>query len=240
LYTDYPPLKRPRRLELSIDALRRSRVWAHLSPTARRLAAFLIKETPRESMILTLTYRELQTTLHAGNRGTITRAFDQLREVGLAETAREASDRDGFGYYASKTLVRLTWGSERFQSSIAAGGRATKYIGSKLNHESDKKMNHGEKPKTVKKVNHGAEPEKSTASPKKVCGDLSSFTACIGMGVHTAAQVYKFKALRRELGGLFGICEGERDRRHAGGQQSLVPFSGVPEERLSTRASGEL
>ena len=112
-------------------------MWAHLTPTARRLAAFLIQATPRESLVLSVTYRELQRNLQTGNRGTLTKAFEQLRKIGLIETQREASENDGFRFYSSKTLVRLTWGSERFQLSVTAVGRATQYIGSKLNHESD-------------------------------------------------------------------------------------------------------
>ena len=207
LYVDYSDGKRPRRLEISLDALRRSPVWANLTPTARRLAAFLIQATPRESLVLTVTYRELQRNVQTGNRGTLKRAFVQLREIGLIETQREASGNDGFRFYASKTVVRLTWGSGRFQSSLTAGASATKYIGSKLNHESDKKVNHGEEHKTVKKVNHGAGPEISIASPQNVCGDLSSFTPCIELGVRYAGQIHNFKAIRRELDGLFGVCD---------------------------------
>jgi hypothetical protein len=240
LYTDYPPLKRPRRLELSIDVLRRAPLWGELTPTARRLAAFLIEAVPRDSLVLSVTYRELQRSLQTANRGTLKRAFAQLCEIGLIETQREASENEGFVFYASKTLVRLTWGSESFQSSLAPGASATKYIGSKLNHESDKEMNHAEEYKTVKKVNHGPGPEKVAASPQELCGDLASFTPCIGIGVHYAAQDYNFEAIRLELGGIFGIYEGERDHAHAGGQQSLVPFSGVPEKRPYAGASGEL
>jgi hypothetical protein len=65
-------------------------------------------------------------------------------------------------------------------------GRATQYIGSKLNHESDKKVNHGEERKTVKKLNHGARPEISTSLPQNVCGDLSSFAPRIEMRVRYA------------------------------------------------------
>jgi hypothetical protein len=228
LYVDYTVGQRPRHLELSIDALRRAPLWGDLTPTARRLTAFLIEAVPRDSLVLSVTYRKLQRSVQTGNRGTLKRAFAELCEIGLIETQREATGNDGFGFYASKTVVRLTWGSERFQSSLTAGSSATKSIGSKLNHESDKK------------VNHGAKPEESTDSPQKVCGDLSSFTPCIGMGVRYAGQIYNFEAIRRELGGLFGIFEGEPDHPHAGGRQSLVPFSGVPENRPSKRASGEL
>jgi hypothetical protein len=204
-YTDYPAGKRPRRLEINLDTLRRSPVWASLKPTARRLATFFIETVPRDSLILSIPYRDLQLKLGAGNRGTLTRAFAQLCEIGLIETQREASGHDGFGFYASKTLVRLTWGSERFQSSLAPGASATKYIGSKLNHESDKKVNHGEEHKTVKKVNHDARPENSIVSLQQLCGDLSSFTPCIGMGVRYADQIYNFEAIQRELGGLLEV-----------------------------------
>jgi len=207
LYVDYPARKRPRHLELSIDTLRRSPLWAHLTPTARRLAAFLIQATPRGSLVLSVTYRELQRNIQTGNRGTLKTAFAQLRETGLIETQREASGNDGFRFYASKTLVRLTWGSERFQSLFTVGGSATQYIGSKLNHESNIKVNHGEEHKTIKKLNHGAGPEISTASPQNVCGDLSSFTSCIEMGVRYAGQIHNFEAIRRELDGLFGVCD---------------------------------
>jgi hypothetical protein len=207
LYLDYPVGKRPQRLEINLDTLRSSPIWAILKPTVRRLAIYLIEGVPRDSLILSITYRGLQLKVAAGNRGSLKRAFGQLCEIGLIETQREANGDDGFGFYASKTLVRLTWGSERFQSSLTAGSSATKYIGSKLNHESDKKVNHGEEPKTVKKVNHGAGPEKSTASPQRVCGDLSSFTPRIGMGVRFAGQIYNFEAIQRELVGLFGVCE---------------------------------
>jgi hypothetical protein len=77
-------------------------------------------------------------------------------------------------------------------------GRATQYIGSKLNHESDKKVNHGEERKTVNKLNHGAGREKSTASPQNVCGDLSSFGPCIGVGIRFAGQNHNFEAIRRD------------------------------------------
>jgi len=161
-----------------------------------------------ERRLIAIEDRELQQKVHTANRGTFKRAFAQLREIGLIETQREATGHDGFGFYASKTVVRLTWGSEPFQSSLTAGESATQYIGSKLNHESDKKVNHGEEHRTVKKVNHGAGPEKSTASPQKVCGDLSSFTSCVGVGVRCAGQTYNFEAIRRELCRLFGCCEG--------------------------------
>jgi hypothetical protein len=100
LYVDYPDGKRPRRLEISLDALRRSPVWASLTPTTRRLAAFLIQAVPRESLILSITYRELQRKVQTANRGTLKIAFAQLREIGLIETQREASGNDGFGFYA--------------------------------------------------------------------------------------------------------------------------------------------
>jgi hypothetical protein len=61
-------------------------------------------------------------------------------------------------------------------------------------------VNHGVEHKTVKKVNHAAEPEKSAASPEEVCGDLSSFTDCIGIGVRHAGQIYNFEAIQRQLG----------------------------------------
>jgi hypothetical protein len=207
LYVDYPAGKRPPYLQSSIDTLRRSPLWAHLTPTARRLAAFLIQTTPRESLALSVTYRELQSNLQTGNRGTLTKALEQLRKIGLIETQREASGNDGFRFYSSKTLVRLTWGSERFQSSLTVMGRATQYIGSKLNHESDKKVNHGEERKTVKKLNHGAGREKATASQRNVWGDLSGFTPCIEMGIRFAGQIHNFEAIRRELDDLFGVCD---------------------------------
>ena len=119
LYVDYPDGKRPRRLEINLDTLRSSPIWASLKPTARRLAAFFIQEVPRDSLILSISYRDLQLKLEAGNRGTLKRAFARLCELGLIETQREASGNEGFGFYASKTLVRLTWGSESFQSSLA-------------------------------------------------------------------------------------------------------------------------
>jgi hypothetical protein len=117
LYVEYPAGERPPHLESNIDNLRRSPLWAHVTPTARRLAAFLIQATPRESLVLSVTYRELQRNLQTGNRGTLKGAFEQLRRIGLVETQREASGNDGFGFYSSKTLVRLTWGSERQEVS---------------------------------------------------------------------------------------------------------------------------
>jgi hypothetical protein len=116
----------------------------------------------------------------------IGRGSGSERTIGLIETQREASGNDGFRFYFSKTLVCLTWGSERFQSLLTVMGRATQYIGSKLNHESDKKVNHGEERKTVKKLNHGAWPEISTSLPQNVCGDLSSFAPRIEMRVRYA------------------------------------------------------
>jgi hypothetical protein len=85
-------------------------------------------------------------------------------------------------------------------------GRATQYIGSKLNHESDKKVNHGEERKAVNKLNHGAGREKSTALLQDVWGDLSSFAPCIEVGIRFAGQIHNFEAIRRELDGLFGVC----------------------------------
>ena len=116
----------------------------------------------------------------------IGRGSGSERTIGLIETQREAGGNDGFRFYFSKTLACLTWGSERFQSSLTVMGRATQYIGSKLNHESDKKVNHGEERKTVKKLNHGARPEISTSLPQNVCGDLSSFAPRIEMRVRYA------------------------------------------------------
>jgi hypothetical protein len=241
LYVDYPDGKRPRRLEISLDALRRSPVWANLKPTARRLAIFLIGAVPRDSLILSITHRDLQLKVEAGNRGTVKRAFAQLCEIGLVETQREATGNEGFGFYASKTVVRLTWGSERFQSSLAAAGRgnATEYIGSKLSHDIDKKVNHENDPETVKKVDHGTGLERSTFSPQEVCGDFSSFTSYIGMGIRYAGHNQKVEVIRRELGGIFGLCDEEQGHPDARGQQSLVRFSGVPEKTRSTRTGGE-
>jgi hypothetical protein len=105
----------------------------------------------------------LQRNIQTENRGTLAKAFAQLPEIGLIETQREASEEEGFLSYASKTLLRLTWCSGRFQSLLTVGGSATQYIGSKVNHKSDKK------------VNHGAGPKISIAAPQNVCGDLSSF-----------------------------------------------------------------
>ncbi len=224
LFVDYSDGRRPDRLELSLDTLRRSPVWAHLSPTARRLGAFLIQETPRESMILSLTYRELQTKLHAGNRGTITRAFEQLREAGLAETAREASDREGFGFYASRTIVRLTWASERFQSSLTVGGSATKYIGSKLNHESDKKVNHGERAANGQKT----EPRKAAGKPMRT-NQNEDFTS-------GRFEVFRDAVVSLSKSGITNIYEiscGACQKAHDGGAE--FPFNALAASKAILR-----
>lgn len=163
LYTDYPACKRPRHLELSIDTLRRAPFWAHLTPTARRLAAYLIQATPRESLVLSVTYRELQRSVQTGNRGTLKRAFDQLREIGFVQTSIEATERDVYGRFAGRTVIRLTWGSQQFQSLLSA----TKYIGSKMNQV---------KSRDRQEIEPGAMPQKSITSERRLRADLSSVT----------------------------------------------------------------
>jgi hypothetical protein len=132
-YVDYQAIKGPARLKPCAAALRRSPGWPRLSHGARLLAAFLLDTIPRETLVLTTTYRELQRNTGIGNRGTLKRAFGQLAAIGLVETAIEATGREIHGRLAGQTTVRLTWGSEAFQSWLNFRGAATKYIGSKLN-----------------------------------------------------------------------------------------------------------
>jgi hypothetical protein len=170
-FTAYRAMERPANLEPSITRLRKAPVWAALTPTARRLADYLLKTTPRDSLAMTTTYREIQNAAHIGNRATLKRALSQITDLGLIETAREATGKEGFGYYASRTTIRLTWGAEKLQQSLfAMGGTATKYIGSKVNHESDKKVNHEERGAN----GHKTEPREGTGKPmqtKRKLGD---------------------------------------------------------------------
>jgi hypothetical protein len=132
-FVDYPQLKRPTGLEPGVGALRRSLGWPKLSHGARQLALFLVDAIPRDTLLLTTTYRKLQRNVGIGNRGTMKRALGQLAGIGLVETAIEATDRDIHGRFAGQTVVRLSWGSATFQDWLAGGGTATKYIGSILN-----------------------------------------------------------------------------------------------------------
>lgn len=169
LYRDYPPRKRPPNLEPSIQALRRTAAWASLTPTAPRLADYFLKTIPHDSLVMTTTYREIQAAVHIGNRATLSRALAQIADLGLVETAREASGRDGFGYYAAPTTIRLTWARERFQRSVLGTNRAaTQLIGSELNHESDKMVNHGQRGEN----RHKTEPRRSAEMPVKTKGNF--------------------------------------------------------------------
>ena len=54
----------------------------------------------------------------------------------MAQVSGEASrdnQRDIHGRFTTQTVLRLTWGSERFQAWLRSMGHATKYIGSELN-----------------------------------------------------------------------------------------------------------
>jgi hypothetical protein len=174
LYVDYPSCDRPTRLHPSVDLLRRAPAYARLTPTARRLAAFLIERIPRESMTGSFSYRELQAQTHTGNRGTLARAFEQLRTVGLVQTAREASQAEGFNFYAARTLVRLTWGSPRFQESLS-GGSATKSNGSELNHDAGKELNHEADAATRQKSEPRKEPDKAMKTKPQFADEKGRF-----------------------------------------------------------------
>ena len=86
-FVDYPSLKRPTRLEPGVGALRRSLGWPKLSHGARQLALFLVEAIPRDTLLLTTTYRKLQRNVGIGNRGTLKRALGQLAGIGLVKTA---------------------------------------------------------------------------------------------------------------------------------------------------------
>lgn len=213
LYVDYPARKRPRHLELSIDTLRRSPLWAHLTPTARRLAAFLIQATPRDSLILTVTYRELQGSVQTGNRGTLKRAFDQLRQIGFAQTSIEATERDIFGRFAGRTVIRLTWGSQRLQSLLTTEESATKYIGSKLNQV---------KSQNRQETEPGATPQESTTSAQGNEG-LST-----GMDWAGWKELVKASGRPKEeaISVAYGLYQAEASRDGEGHAMSLGQFRG--------------
>lgn len=130
---DYPACQRPHRLMPDIRELRRAPSWPSLTHGARALAAVLLESIPWHSPTLATTYREIQRKTGIGNRGTLKSAFGQLATIGMIETAIEATHREVHGRFADQTIIRLTWGSQAFQSWLSTPCTATKYLGSEVN-----------------------------------------------------------------------------------------------------------
>ena len=133
-YVVYPTVPRPKRLEPSGASLRRAPGWPKLSHGARQLALFLVDAIPRDTLLLTTTYRKLQQDVGIGNRRTVRRALSQLEEIALIRVSGEADPHATDGRFCNRTCVRLTWASPAFQQWLCTGSAtATKYSVAQVN-----------------------------------------------------------------------------------------------------------